>query len=425
MTGRYAFRQKGTGILPGDAALIVPTNQVTLASVLKRAGYTTGIVGKWHLGLGKINEELDWNTEVTPGPREVGFEYSFIMAATGDRVPCVFLENQKVVGLDAHHPLKVSYLHNFPGEPDGVSEYDHLKMKWSHGHHDAVINGIGRIGFMTGGKSAEWKDEGMADTFTRKGIEFIEANHQKPFFLYFATHNIHVPRVPAARFVGQTSMGPRGDSIAEFDAIVGRLLGTLDKLGLTTNTLVILSSDNGPVLDDGYKDSAVELLGNHKPAGPFRGGKYSVFEGGTRMPLIVRWPGHVKPGVTDAMVSQVDFLASFAALVQQPLAAGDAPDSLNMLPALLGESNSGRPYIVEQSAGLGLRQGNWKYIEPHQGPPRNSGVETGNARDPQLYDLETDPGEIKNLAAAHPGIAEKMSHMLAQIRQGGLARPKD
>ena len=181
----------------------------------------------------------------------------------------------------------------------------------------AVVNGIGRIGFMKGGKAALWKDEDMADTFTRKGVEFIERHKDQPFFLYFATHDIHVPRVPHPRFVGQTTMGARGDAIVQFDWCVGELLATLDRLQLTDNTLVILSSDNGPVLDDGYKDGAVEKLGDHKPAGPFRGGKYTIFEGGTRMPFVVRWPGRVKPGVSDALVSQVDFCASFAALAGQ------------------------------------------------------------------------------------------------------------
>ena len=163
-------------------------------------------------------------------------------------------------------------------------------MDWSHGHNNAVINGIGRIGFMSGGKSALWVDEDMADTFTRKAVSFIEQRKDKPFFLYFATHDIHVPRVPHPRFAGKTSMGPRGDAMVEFDWCVGEILKTLDRHKLTKNTLVILTSDNGPVIDDGYKDGALEKLGGHKPAGPLRGGKYSRFEAGTRVPFIVRWP---------------------------------------------------------------------------------------------------------------------------------------
>ena len=205
MTGEYAFRKKGTGILPGDAAMILPTGRATLPSILRKAGYATGIVGKWHLGLGAGGALIDWNGEIKPGPREAGFAESFIMAATGDRTPCVYIDGGKIAGLSPSDPIAVSYGKPFPGEPTGVSERDRLKMDWSHGHNNAVVNGIGRIGFSRGGKSALWKDEDMADTFTRKGVGFIERHREHPFFLYFATHDIHVPRVPHARFVGTTT----------------------------------------------------------------------------------------------------------------------------------------------------------------------------------------------------------------------------
>ncbi len=420
ITGEYAFRKKGTGILPGDAALIIPTHRATLPSILKQAGYATGIVGKWHLGLGAGKEALDWNAEIKPGPREVGFEYSFIMAATGDRVPCVYIENQKIVGLDRSDPIQVSYGKPFPGEPTGVSERDHLKLDWSHGHNMAVVNGIGRIGYMKGGKAALWKDEDMADVFTRKGVEFIERSQGRPFFLYFATHDIHVPRVPHPRFVGKTTMGARGDVIVQFDACVGEILRTLDRLHLANNTLVILTSDNGPVLDDGYKDGAVEKLGAHKPAGPFRGGKYSIWEGGTRMPFIVRWPGRVRPGVSDALVSQVDFCASFAALAGQKLGQEDAPDSYNVLPALRGEARSGREYVLEYAGRIAIRQGQWKYIP---GGGRRVGPGRGPRDGAALYDLSRDQAEANNVAAQHPELVEKLSRKLEQIRAQERSRP--
>ena len=414
ITGKYAFRQKGTGVLPGDAALIIPTDQATLPSILKNAGYTTGIVGKWHLGLGSGKELIEWNSEIKPGPREVGFDYSFIMAATGDRVPCVFIENERIVGLDPSDPIQVSYgKQPFPGEPTGVSERDHLKIDWSAGHNMAVVNGIGRIGYVKGGGAATWKDEDMADTFTRKGVEFIESNKDKPFFLYFATHDIHVPRVPNARFVGKTNMGPRGDAIAQFDSCVGELLATLDRLKLTNDTLVIFTSDNGPVLDDGYKDGAAEKLGDHKPAGPFRGGKYSIFEGGTRMPFVVRWPGRVKPGVSNAMVSQVDFCASFAAMTGQKLSAGDAPDSSNVLPALLGDSTTGRDHVLEHSGFVAIRTVQWKFI------PGNHWRAGLGPKNDALYDLARDPSESKNLAAQHPDVVRKLSRQLMEFREHG------
>lgn len=424
ITGEYAFRKKGTGILPGDAALIIPTDRATLPSILQKSGYSTGIIGKWHLGLGDGKEKTHWNSEIKPGPREVGFGYSFIMAATGDRVPCVYIENQKIVGLDASDPIEVSYGKPIPGEPTGVSERDHLKMDWSDGHNDSIVNGISRIGYMKGGKAALWIDEDMADLYTNKGVEFIENNKARPFFLYFATHDIHVPRVPNARFVGKTTMGPRGDVIVQFDDCVGRLLATLDRLHLADNTLVIMSSDNGPVIDDGYKDGAVEKLGSHKPAGPFRGGKYSILEGGTRMPFLVRWPARVKPGVSDAIVSQVDFCASFAALTGQQLAPNDAPDSFNVLPALLGESKTGRDHVLEYSANVAIREGQWKLIPGGEGQDgKNPKPKRGGKSHISLYDVKTDPSESNNVAAQHPEIVARLSEKLGQLRAQGRSRP--
>jgi arylsulfatase A-like enzyme len=278
---------------------------------------------------------------------------------------------------------------------------------------------------MTGGKSALWVDEDMADVFTRKAVSFIEQRKDKPFFLYFATHDIHVPRVPHPRFAGQTSMGPRGDALVEFDWCVGEILKTLDRQKLTKNTLVILTSDNGPVIDDGYKDGALEKLGSHKPAGPLRGGKYSRFEAGTRVPFIVRWPVRVKPGVTHALVSQVDLIASLASLTGQRLGNSEAPDSFDVLAALLGQSRQGREHIVEHAGGLALRVGGWKYLEPVQGPKRSAttNIELGNDSEPQLYDLSKDPGETQNLASQHPERVQSMEALLRRIKQDGRSRP--
>lgn len=340
------------GILAGDAALIIEPGRATLPAVLRRAGYTTGVVGKWHLGLGSKTEPLDWNRPVAPGPREIGFDHSFIMAATADRVPCVLLENQRVIGLDPADPLRVSYTTPFPDEPTGISHRDTLRLDWPHGHNQAIVNGIGRIGFSTGGRAAQWRDEDLADTFVRPGVDFIARETERPFFLYFTTHDIHVPRVPHPRFVGRTDMGARGDAIVQFDWQVGELLAALDRHGLTRDTHVILSSDNGPVLDDGYQDNAVERLGDHRPGGPFRGGKNSHFEAGTRVPFPVRWPARVKPGVSSWLVSQVDLVASLATLTAQKLGDTDAPDSLDVLPALLGQFASGREHVVQHDRRL-------------------------------------------------------------------------
>ncbi len=423
LTGEYAFRKQGTGILPGDAALIIEPGRATLASVLKSAGYTAAVVGKWHLGLGDGRKEIDWNGEIKPGPLELGFDYSFIMAATGDRVPCVYIENHRVVGLVSEDPLFVNYKEAYPGEPNGVDDRASLKMDWSHGHNQAVVNGVGRIGFFKGGKAALWKDEDMADQFTRHALAFIEREKDRPFFLYFATHDIHVPRVPNPRFVGQTTMGPRGDAIAEFDACVGQILAALDRFKLAENTLVIISSDNGSVLDDGYKDFANEKIGDHKPAGPFRAGKYSLFEGGTRMPLLVRWAGRVKPGITDALISQVDLTATLAALTGGKPVPATMRDSVNVLPALLGDSQTGRTNLIQYANRLAIRQGNWKYIPPGRVSDRLGPWTQVTVPEPGfLFDLVTDPGETRDLAADYPQKVQELRDLLARARNSDPAR---
>ena len=418
LTGEYAFRKQGTGVLPGDAALVIEPGRATLASTLQKAGYTTGVVGKWHLGLGS-GAGPDWNGVITPGPEDIGFGYAFIMAATGDRVPTVYVENRRVVGLDPADPIKVSYTTPVGDWPTGKGSPELLKVAPSHGHDMTITNGFSRIGYMTGGRGALWKDEDMADVFTRKAVSFIESHRDTPFFLYFATHDPHVPRVPHPRFVGKTTMGPRGDAIVQTDWCVGEILAALDRLKLAGDTLVIFTSDNGPVVDDGYKDEAVAKLGSHKPAGPFRGGKYSHFEGGTRVPFIVRWPARVKPGSSAALVSQVDLIASFAALLGQPLPA-TARDSLDTMGAFLGTSSTGREELVEQAAGQALRVGPWKYIEAskRQKVNVNTNTELGNDAVPQLYDLASDPGEQRNVADQHPERVKAMADRLQRLRMG-------
>lgn len=423
LTGQYAWRKEGTGILPGDAPLIIGEKQQTVPSVLKKSGYFTGVVGKWHLGLG--NGSIDWNGDIKPGPLEVGFDYSFIIPATPDRVPCVYVEDHRVVGSDPSDPIRVSYEKPFPNEPTGREHPELLKMKPSHGHDQAIVDGVSRIGYMTGGKSALWTDENTVDVLSKKANAFIDRHKNQPFFLYYATHEIHVPRLPNPRFRGKTTMGPRGDSIAELDWAVGQILATLDRNGLRDNTMVIFSSDNGPVVDDGYQDEAVAKLGNHKPAGLYRGGKYSNFDGGTRVPFLVQWPGHIK-GDTEskALISQVDLMASFASLTGSSLTQDAGPDSLDMLPALLGESAKGRQSLVEHAGSLALIDGDWKLIAPGKGPKynRNTNTELGNAPAPQLYDLAKDPSEKNNVATQHPDKVKALTAQLEQLKKAGRSR---
>lgn len=421
LTGEYPWRQKGTGILPGDAQMIIRPGTVTLPSVFQKAGYKTGAVGKWHLGLG--DGKIDWNKEIKPGPREIGFDYSFLMPATGDRVPCVFVENQRVVGLDPADPILVDYEKKIGNEPTGRERPDLLKMKLSRGHADTIVNGISRIGFMSGGKSAWWVDENIADTLTKKAVHFIEENEDHPFFLYFATHDIHVPHAPNSRFRGTSDCGIRGDAIQEFDWSVGEVLAALNRLKLADNTLVIVTSDNGGVVNDGYDDHSVEDLNGHKPNGALRGGKYSLFEGGTRIPFLARWPNHIQPGTSDALICQVDFTSTFAKLTKQKLPDAAAPDSFDVLPALLGESKTGRKVLVEHGNGLALRKGKWKFIAPHEGARKNANPENGISTEAQLYNLNSDIGERNNIASSNPEIAKALADELGRIQKISKSRP--
>jgi arylsulfatase A-like enzyme len=425
LTGEYAWRKRGTGVLPGNAPLIIEPGRTTVASVLKQAGYETGVVGKWHLGLGKTG--MDWNGEIKPGPLELGFDYSFLMPATGDRVPCVYVENYRVVNLRPEDPLKVSFVENIDREPTGKENPNLLKVHPSHGHDQTIVNGVSRIGYSSGGTAAQWKDENMADDFVRKATQFMETNKAAQFFLLFPTHDIHVPRIVHQRFAGKSSMGARGDAILQLDWCVGELLSALERNGLARNTLVIFTSDNGPVVDDGYRDEAKEKIGEYKPAGPLRGGKYSIFEGGTRVPFIVRWPDRVKSGVSEALISQVDFLATFAALTGQNFTSATAPDSQNVLSALLGDSQKARTALVEHAGGLAVRHGKWKFIPVRPGPKRsqNTDTETGNDPEVQLYDLSTDLGEKNNLAKEHPGKVAELRQLLQAERAKGFPAPLD
>jgi arylsulfatase A-like enzyme len=423
LTGEYAWRKKGTGIAPGDAPAIIAPGRTTIATVMHNAGYKTGVVGKWHLGLGNAGGP-EWNGEIEAGPLDIGFDYNYIIPATGDRVPCVFVENRRVVRLDPNDPIKVSFKEPILVEPTGKDHPELLKMFPSHGHDQTIVNGISRIGYMSGGKSALWVDENIADTLTTKALNFIKENRKKPFFLYFATHDIHVPRVPNQRFAGRSGMGPRGDAILEFDWAVGQILGCLDNLGLTENTLVIVTSDNGPVVDDGYKDQAVELLNGHTPAGPLRGGKYSLFDGGTRVVFIAKWKGKIKPGISDALFSQIDLMGSFAALTGQKLSYDEGPDSFNNLDVLLGRKDKGREWLVEQSGRLTIIKDDWKYIEPGPGKKllTDTNTETGNDTLPQLYNLRIDLGEKNNVAPENMDLVNVLSSLLDKIKTDGRTR---
>ena len=378
LTGRYPFRNDQAHILPGDAGCIIKRELDTVPKLFQRAGYHTGIVGKWHLGLGDGSKPIDWNQEINLTPIDLGFEESFIFPATADRVPCVFLEGR-------------------------------------------IVNGIGRIGYMRGGSKAVWKDEELAETFLNRAKQFISdsCKAEKPFFLYYALHQPHVPRVPSARFEGATGLGPRGDVIAELDWCVGEVMAALEKEGILDNTMIIFSSDNGPVLDDGYLDRAYELNGTHRAAGPLRGGKYSKFDGGTRIPFIVYSSALKHRGVSEALISQVDLYASFAHMLGIETREDSAVDSQDRYAALIGEDPAGRSELMTEdlSCGKMLRCGRWVYLSPSEGAPYMpfTRIETGLSKDPQLYNMDYDIGQQNNIAWDYADQVEKMEKRLQEI----------
>ncbi|TVP53349.1 MAG: arylsulfatase [Mongoliibacter sp.] len=419
LTGSHAFRNNAA-ILSGDAPLIIDVEMETMPKMLQKAGYHTGIVGKWHLGLGDGN--VDWNEEVKPGPREVGFDYSFLIPATGDRIPTVFMENQRVINLDPYDPIEVSYGSRLDGYPLGSERPELLKQHADPMHLQSITNGFSRIGYMNGGESALWVDEEFPFILTEKAVDFMKAQKDNPFFLFFSLHDIHQPRVANVEFVRKSLMGPRGDVIAQMDWCVGEITKTLEKLEITENTLLIFTSDNGPILDDGYFDYARELVGSHLPAGPYKGTKYSIYEGGTRMPTIVSWPGTVDPGENSALISQTDFYASLAKLVGQPIEKGNAVDSGEFLDVLLNKSEKGREYLLEEAYVYGIRHHNWKFI-----PAKNVNVpewlrikyvDPGFFPEPQLFDLSIDPFESNNLANKYPDKVKEMESKLNAIVKG-------
>ena len=412
LTGRYAFRRPGTRILDGDAKLILPVAggaeaDLTLPVLMKRAGYRTAAIGKWHLGMGAGAEPVDWNCEIKPSPREVGFDKSFVMAATADRVPCVFIEDGRVANLEADDPIEISYDNVERKWPDEITARTNPELLKAWGrpsdrqHDKTILGGISRIGHMRGGKAARWKDEELADRITAKAEEFIRDSKGEPIFLYFATNDIHVPRDPAPRFRSKSRLGIRGDATVQMDDCLGRVRQALEANGYD-DTLFIFTSDNGPRVADGYEDGAREAWAGENPAAPFSGGKYTVYEGGTRVPMIVAWPGHVEEGsVSHALISQTDFARSLAKIAGVEVPAGACADSQELSYVILGGDGPGRESLVEQPAWgpWGYRKGAWKLID---------------SKEPQLYFLDDDPAERENLAAQYP---DKLAELRQELRR--------
>ena len=401
LTGEYAWRKK-VGIMPADAPLAIDTQQTTLPKVLKERGYETGLVGKWHLGLGSKDKKVDFNQPIENSPLEVGFDYAFYFPATNDRVPCIYIENREVVGLDPNDPITVSYERRVGDEPTGKENPERLALPYHLGHDGTIVNGISRIGWMAGGKATWWKDEEMAQTLADKAKLFIRSHKGKPFFLYYATHNAHEPRVPSNAFRGKSQAGVYGDVIEELDDCVGQIVETLKQEGLYENTIIIFSSDNAPMIKEGYKDGALEHLNGHNPYGNLRGEKYSLHEGGCKVPFIFSWPQKVTlPFEQEQPFTYLDLLSTLPALIGQPLPAYKKADSQDASALFLEERASiYRKYILTQDNGgqKALRMGRWKYI------PSKA----------ELYDLKTDPSELHNVFFAYPEVIRELRTYLQQ-----------
>lgn len=409
LTGEMGFR-KNLGIQPVNAPLSIKTTQFTLGKLFQEAGYHTGIIGKWHLGIG--NGDINWNEQLKPGPNEVGFNYSFVIPSSNDRSPFVFLENDRVYNHDPKDPITVSRKRipdEVPGTkyPNGLENPESMTVyTGDKNHHGTVINGVGRIGYMRGGKKALWNDKDIADNLIDKTREFISKNENDPFLLLLTTNDIHAPRLPHPRFKGTTSLSYRGDNVVQLDWCVGEVMKMLKKKGLEDNTILIFSSDNGPVgIDGGYKDGS--NLGNHKAAGIYRGGKYSIYEGGTRVPFIIRWPSVLKPMVSEALVSQVDLLASFADYLNIKIPEGDALDSRNYWDAFMGKDIVGADVILEQGntigGGIAIRKGNMKYIHKKDNY--------------EMYNLKLDPSEKNNIIKDFPELSKELHEELTNLEK--------
>ncbi len=409
LTGEMGFRKK-VGVQPVNAPLSIQPTQFTIGKLFQQAGYQTGIIGKWHLGLG--NGDINWNKEIKPGPNEVGFDYSFIIPSSNDRSPFVYVENHKVYNYDPNDPITVSRV-PIPDSIAGTSYPDAIKNPESitvyqgdAGHQCSVINGVGRIGYMKGGKKALWKDTNIGDDLVKKAKTFITKNEDDPFFLLLTSNDIHAPRLPHPRFKGATTLGYRGDNIVQLDWCVGEIMKVLKQKGIEKNTILIFSSDNGPVyIDGGYQDGSGK--GNHKAAGIYRGGKYDIYEGGTRVPFIIRWPSKIKPKVSPALVSQVDLLASFAAYFNEEIPIEAALDSRNYWDTFMGKDDLGAEYILEQANtdnAIAIRKGSMKYI---------------NIQDEryEMYDLKVDPQERNNVIEERPKLTKELHKDLMMLRK--------
>jgi arylsulfatase A-like enzyme len=407
LTGEYSWRRAGVGlnqgVAPGDSPLLISTTAITAPGLLQQAGYRTALIGKWHLGFGLAKP--DYNQELRPGPLDVGFNEYFGIPATNDRVPTVYIRDRRVLGLDPSDPITISY-------SEGEAQIQGLKA-WAAGRN--------RIGWAKGGQSAWWKDAEIADTHTRECVQFIERNKDRKFFLLFTPHDVHAPAIPHPRFVGTSGLGSRADMLQELDWSIGEILGTLDRLGLAKDTLIIYSSDNGAYVNDEE---------GHRPTGPYRGKKSQLWEGGTRVPFIVRWPAQIAPGISSDLASTLDVPATLCAVAGITLPQEALPDSFNLLPGLLGKNSAPkRNHLILMSGNghLAIRSGDLKYIPDlatADGWQSGQRKAPGAPARPALFDVTKDPGETQNLWPQRAEDAKRLAAQLAKDQARPSTRPQ-
>jgi len=376
LTGRYSWRTSlKSGVLGWAAPLLIEEGRLTTPALLRSAGYTTGCVGKWHLGVGR--QGMDWSGELKPGPLEVGFDYAFYMPGSNHGIP-ILVDNHRLVD---------------PADAGRIKKYEDAELRLK-------------------------RQQEMGPTLAEKAVRFIENNKDKRLFLYFNPVAIHLPYTPARQFQGTSKAGVRGDFIHEFDWAVGRVVDTIDRLGLAEQTLIIVTSDNG-----GDQPGSM---------GPFRAHKTSVYEGGHRVPFVARWPGKIPAGkVCDETICLSDLLATCAALLGKTLPDDAGEDSFNILPLLLGQKPDGpvRVAMINKACrgpSISIRQGPWKLILPDGCWPTEEGVaalEAGKLGKGELYNLADDIGESKNLYDQHPEIVKKLQELFVRIVRQGRSRP--
>ena len=393
LTGRYSWRTNmKKGVLKGYSPLLIQPDRSTIGSMLQARGYTTAVIGKWHLGLG--NEEVtDYTQPLSPGPNDVGFDYFFGIPASLDMEPYTFVENDRVFT-------------SFDGEEIGDSE----RRRY------------GGEGFWRGGPIArDFAHVDVLPQIAAHSVAFIqqqaEADNDQPFFLYVPFSAPHTPWMPTPEFIGRSEIGYYGDFVVQVDDTVGQILNALDETGVSDDTIVVFAADNG----GRWLPEDIEKWG-HRSNLHYRGQKADIFEGGHRVPLIVSWPGQVSPGTENGhLTSLTDIYATIADIIGVESGPEDAPDSETILPTLLGEDQPQRASVIHHSARgmFAVRAGDWKLIEGlgsggFTKPAVIEAEEGGPAG--QLYNLAEDPSEETDLYLERPDIVERLTRILEETR---------